>query len=96
MTISEACELVLQASTMGKRRRDFVFDMGKPVKIKDLAIKMIKLFRKKPEKRYSIKIYRFKTGEKLYEELLMMMQRIFQHLTIKLWFLWTRIKNIVK
>lgn len=43
MTIPEACELVLQAGTMGKGGEIFVFDMGEPIKILDLAKKMIKL-----------------------------------------------------
>lgn len=70
MTISEACELVLQASTMGKGGEIFVFDMGKPVKIKDLAIKMIKLSGKEPEKNILLKYTGLRPGEKLYEELL--------------------------
>ncbi len=70
MTISEACELVLQASTMGKGGEIFVFDMGKPVKIKDLAIKMIKLSGKEPEKDILLKYSGLRPGEKLYEELL--------------------------
>ena len=70
MTISEACELVLQASTMGKGGEIFVFDMGEPVKIKDLAIKMIKLSGKEPEKDILLKYTGLRPGEKLYEELL--------------------------
>lgn len=70
MTISEACELVLQASTMGKGGEIFVFDMGNPVKIKDLAIKMIKLSGKEPEKDILLKYTGLRPGEKLYEELL--------------------------
>ena len=70
MTISEACELVLQASTMGKGGEIFVFEMGKPVKIKDLAIKMIKLSGKEPEKDILLKYTGLRPGEKLYEELL--------------------------
>lgn len=70
MTISEACELVLQASTMGKGGEIFVFDMGKPVKVKDLAIKMIKLSGKEPEKDILLKYTGLRPGEKLYEELL--------------------------
>lgn len=70
MTISEACELVLQASTMGKGGEIFVFDMGQPVKIKDLAIKMIKLSGKEPEKDILLKYTGLRPGEKLYEELL--------------------------
>jgi FlaA1/EpsC-like NDP-sugar epimerase len=70
MTIPEACELVLQAGTMGKGGEIFVFDMGAPVKIKDLAIKMIKLSGLEPEIDIKLKYTGLRPGEKLYEELL--------------------------
>ena len=70
MTIPEACELVLQAGTMGKGGEIFVFDMGAPVKIKDLAIKMIKLSVFEPEIDIKLKYTGLRPGEKLYEELL--------------------------
>lgn len=70
MTIEEACQLVLQAGTMGKGGEIFVFDMGKPVKIIDLAEKMIKLSGLKPYKDIDIDIIGLRQGEKLYEELL--------------------------
>ena len=67
MTIPEACQLVLQASCIGKGGEILLFDMGKPVKIIDLAKKLIKLL-KKPD--ITIKIIGLRPGEKLYEELL--------------------------
>ncbi|MGV6829431.1 MAG: polysaccharide biosynthesis protein [Flavobacteriales bacterium] len=70
MTISEACQLVLEAGAMGKGSEIFVFDMGKPVKIMDLAIKMIKLKGFIPEEDIKIKITGLRPGEKLYEELI--------------------------
>ena len=70
MTIPEACQLVLEAGTMGKGGEIFVFDMGEPVKIMDLAIKMIKLAGYIPNKHIKIKITGLRPGEKLYEELL--------------------------
>ena len=70
MTISEACQLVLQAGTMGKGSEIFVFDMGKPVKIMDLAKRMIRLSGYMPEKDIKIEVTGLRPGEKLYEELL--------------------------
>ena len=70
MTIPEACELVLQAGTMGQGGEIYVFDMGEPVKIIDLARKMIKLSVFEPDQDIDIKITGLRPGEKLYEELL--------------------------
>lgn len=70
MTIPEACQLVLEAGAMGKGGEILIFDMGEPVKIMDLAIKMIKLAGYTPNKQINIKITGLRPGEKLYEELL--------------------------
>ena len=70
MTIPEACQLVLEAGAMGKGGEIFIFDMGEPVKIMDLALKMIKLAGYVPNKQVAIKITGLRPGEKLYEELL--------------------------
>lgn len=70
MTIPEACQLVLEAGGMGKGGEIYIFDMGKPVKIIDLARKMIQLAGYEPEKDIAIKIVGLRPGEKLYEELL--------------------------
>ena len=70
MTIPEACHLVLEAGAMGKGGEIFIFDMGEPVKIMDLAIKMIRLAGYIPQKQIAIKITGLRPGEKLYEELL--------------------------
>ena len=70
MTIPEACSLVLEAGTMGKGGEIFVFDMGEPVKIADLANKMIKLAGLIPGKDIRIEFTGLRPGEKLYEELL--------------------------
>ena len=67
MTIPEACSLVLKASAMGEDGNIFVFDMGKPVRIYDLAQKMIKLSGMTD---VQIEITGLRPGEKLYEELL--------------------------
>ena len=67
MLIPEACKLVLEAGTMGKGGEIFVFDMGKPVKIVDLAKRMICL---SGAKDIEIKFTGLRDGEKLYEEVL--------------------------
>ena len=67
MTIPEACSLVLEAGVMGEKEDIFVFDMGEPVKIYDLAKKIIKLSHKQ---NIEIEITGLRPGEKLYEELL--------------------------
>lgn len=67
MLIPEACKLVLEAGTMGKGGEIFVFDMGKPVKIVDLARRMISL---SGAKNIEIKFTGLREGEKLYEEVL--------------------------
>jgi FlaA1/EpsC-like NDP-sugar epimerase len=71
MTIPEACQLVLEAGSMGKGGEIFVFDMGKPVSIADLAKKMIRLYGYLPGVDIDIKFTGLRPGEKLYEELLM-------------------------
>jgi FlaA1/EpsC-like NDP-sugar epimerase len=70
MTIPEACQLVLEAGAMGKGGEIYIFDMGKPVKIIDLARKMIKLAGFIPERDIKIQVVGLRPGEKLYEELL--------------------------
>jgi FlaA1/EpsC-like NDP-sugar epimerase len=70
MTIPEACQLVLEAGAMGKGGEIFIFDMGKSVKIVDLARKMIQLSGLTLNKDISIAYTGLRPGEKLYEELL--------------------------
>lgn len=70
MTISEAVQLVLEAGTMGQGGEIFVFDMGKPVKIVDMARKMIQLAGLEENKDIRITYTGLRPGEKLYEELL--------------------------
>lgn len=70
MTIPEACELVIEAGCMGQGGEIFIFDMGKPVKIYDLAKKTIMLSGKELGKDIEIVFTGLRDGEKLYEELL--------------------------
>ncbi len=70
MTIPEACQLVLEAGAMGKGGEIFIFDMGKPVKIVDLARKMIQLSGLTLDKDIAIVYTGLRPGEKLFEELL--------------------------
>ena len=70
MTIPEACQLVLEAGSMGNGGEIFIFDMGQPVKIVDLARKMIRLAGYKPDVDIEIAYTGLRPGEKLYEELL--------------------------
>ena len=70
MTIPEACQLVLEAGSMGNGGEIFVFDMGKPVAIADLARKMIRLYGLIPNIDVNITYSGLRPGEKLFEELL--------------------------
>lgn len=71
MLIPEAAQLVLQAGGFAKGGEIFILDMGKPVKIYDLAIDLIKLSGLEPHRDIKIKVTGLRPGEKLYEELLM-------------------------
>lgn len=70
MTIPEACQLVLEAGFMGTGGEIYIFDMGKPVRIYDLAVKMITLAGLEPGRDIEIRETGLRPGEKLYEELL--------------------------
>lgn len=70
MTIPEACQLVLEAGAMGKGGEIFIFDMGKPVKIVELARKMVQMAGLTPDEDIEIIYTGLRPGEKLYEELL--------------------------
>ncbi len=69
MTIPEAVQLVVQAGAIGERGQVYVLDMGEPVRIMDLADRMIRLSGKEPEVDVAIKIVGVRPGEKLHEEL---------------------------
>jgi FlaA1/EpsC-like NDP-sugar epimerase len=70
MTIPEACQLVLEAGAMGKGGEIYIFDMGKSVKIVDLAKKMVQLSGLELGKDIQLMFTGLRPGEKLYEELL--------------------------
>lgn len=70
MTIPEACQLVQEAAVMGQGGEIYVFDMGKPVKIMDLAIRMIRLKGFNYPEDIGIEVTGLRPGEKIYEELL--------------------------
>ena len=70
MTIPEACQLVLEAASMGVGGEVFVFDMGQPVRIADLARQMIRLSGYEVDKDIALRFTGLRPGEKLYEELL--------------------------
>ncbi|MBS1762989.1 MAG: polysaccharide biosynthesis protein [Bacteroidetes bacterium] len=76
MTIGEACQLVLEASIMSKGGEVFVFDMGKPIKIVDLATNMIRLAGYTPDVDMHIKFVGERPGEKLYEELFLETEKL--------------------
>lgn len=69
MTIPEACQLILQAATLGQGGEIFALDMGEPVRIRYLAEQMIKLTGKQPERDIQIVYTGLRAGEKLFEEL---------------------------
>ncbi|ACN16059.1 CapD2 [Desulforapulum autotrophicum HRM2] len=69
MTIPEACQLILQAGAMGKGGEIFILDMGRPVKIADMAADMIRLSGYQPGKDIAIKYIGLRPGEKMFEEL---------------------------
>ncbi len=76
MTIPEAAQLVMEAGAMAKSGQLFVLDMGKPVKIYDLAVNMIRLSGLVPEKDIEIKEIGLRPGEKLFEELLIETEKL--------------------
>ncbi len=76
MTIPEACVLVIEAGVMGQGGEVFIFDMGKPVRIADLARKVIKLSGKEPDVDIKIVYTGLRPGEKLYEELMSSAEKV--------------------
>ena len=69
MTITEATQLILETSAMGEDGQIYVLDMGKPVLISDLAVQLIRLSGKEPDKDVEIIYTGLRPGEKLHEEL---------------------------
>ncbi len=76
MTIPEACQLVIQAGAFAKGGELFVLDMGKPVKILDLAEKLIRLSGHEPYRTIDIEFTGLRLGEKMYEELLIDLENV--------------------
>jgi FlaA1/EpsC-like NDP-sugar epimerase len=76
MTIAEACQLVLEASVMANGGEIYVFDMGKPVKIVDLARNMIRLAGYVPDEQIKIEFVGERPGEKLYEEVFSLNEKL--------------------
>ena len=70
MSIPEAAQLILQASAMGNGREIFILDMGKPIKIVDMARDLIRLHGLEPDRDIPIRYIGLRPGEKLYEELI--------------------------
>jgi len=70
MTVEEACQLILQAGSMGGSGEIFVLRMGQPVRIADMARDLIRLSGKEPDKDVEIRYIGLRPGEKLFEELI--------------------------